>query len=90
MCNDVGLVCLPQDKAQLLHFYPYLEQPFNYNCSDDEWDKTFPGFSPGDLVTRHKRTDAALTLPAAAAPRPTREVMHVRRHDAESSRIASS
>ena len=36
-----------QDKAQLLHFYPYLEQPFNYDCTDDEWDQQFPEFSPG-------------------------------------------
>ena len=40
---------LLQDKAQLLHFYPYLQQPFNYDCSDDEWDQHFPGFSPGAL-----------------------------------------
>lgn len=42
-----GIPAHLQDKAQLLHFYPYLEKPFNYDCSDDEWDQQFPEFSPG-------------------------------------------
>lgn len=60
-----------QDKAQLLHFYPYLEQPFNYNCADDEWDKNFPEFSPGALTILALACQLAnlltLTVPAVQA-----------------------
>ncbi len=31
----------------MLHFYPYLRQPFNYDCADDPWESGKPPFSPG-------------------------------------------
>jgi hypothetical protein len=61
-----------QDKAQLLHFYPYLEQPFNYDCSDDEWDQQFPEFSPGAQPTKLPvllPTDMPVGGPLAASSR---------------------
>ncbi len=36
-----------QDLDYVLHFYPYVRGPFNYDCADDPWESGKPPFSPG-------------------------------------------
>lgn len=31
----------------MLHFYPYLRGPFNYDCADDPWEAGKAPYSPG-------------------------------------------
>jgi hypothetical protein len=39
-----------QDKDVLLSFYPYLANPFNYNCTGDPHEKGRVPYSPGTPV----------------------------------------
>jgi hypothetical protein len=44
-----------QDREVLLSFYPYLANPFNYNCTGDPHEKGRVPYSPGTSEREHSR-----------------------------------
>lgn len=39
-----------QDADKLLHFYPYIQSPFNYNCSAELREADKAPYTPGDAL----------------------------------------